>query len=227
MSKTRRKFSPEDRLSILKECEREGQTVTCRKYNLSQTLVSSWKQKYQSKGVEGLKPAYKRVDPALRALEEENERLKRIIAKQALELEIKTEVLKLAPIDYLKKEVMNAYLNQASCRITELCRWTGVPRSVFYFRPKDSKPGARPSTHTLTHDGKRVPNEQIVEDIRLIVSREFADWGYEITAAILERNYLIKEKKVYRSMDDNNLLLNWHISTTEKRTSPSASPIIL
>ena len=104
MSKTRRKFSPEDRLSILKECEREGQTVTCRKYNLSQTLVSSWKQKYQSKGVEGLKPAYKRVDPALRALEEENERVKRIIAKQALELEIKTEVLKLAPIDYLKKK---------------------------------------------------------------------------------------------------------------------------
>lgn len=112
---------------------------------------------------------------------------------------------------------MNAYLNQTSCSITELCRWTGVPRSVYYYRPKDGKPGAPPSTHTLTHEGKRVPNEQIVEDIKLIVSREFADWGYEITAAILKRNYLINEKKVYRLMDENNLLLNRHIRTTGKR----------
>lgn len=32
---------------------------------------------------EGLKPAYRRIDPEVRALEEENERLKRIIARQA------------------------------------------------------------------------------------------------------------------------------------------------
>jgi transposase-like protein len=63
MSKTRRTFSPEYRLAILKECEREGQTVTCRKYNLSHTLVLAWKKKYLSKGLEGLKLAYKRVDP--------------------------------------------------------------------------------------------------------------------------------------------------------------------
>jgi hypothetical protein len=41
-----------------------------------------------------LKAAYKRVDPQVRALEEENERLKRIIAKQTIELEFKTELLK-------------------------------------------------------------------------------------------------------------------------------------
>jgi putative transposase len=48
--------------------------------------------------MEGLKPAYKRVDPELRALEEENERLKRIIARQALEIEFKSELLKKSPI---------------------------------------------------------------------------------------------------------------------------------
>ncbi|WP_229311425.1 hypothetical protein [Larkinella rosea] len=42
--------------------------------------------KYLSKGKEDLKDSYTRVDPQLRALEEENERLKRIVAKQALEL---------------------------------------------------------------------------------------------------------------------------------------------
>jgi transposase-like protein len=103
MPRTRRTFSPEDRLSLIQEAEREGYMETCRKYNLSPTLLSRWKQKYQAKGAEGLKPAYKRIDPELRALEEENERLKRIIARQALELEVKTELLKKTPIQLKKK----------------------------------------------------------------------------------------------------------------------------
>jgi putative transposase len=44
--------------------------------------------------MEGLKNRYKRIDPVVRELEQENERLKRIIAKQALELEVKSELLK-------------------------------------------------------------------------------------------------------------------------------------
>ena len=103
MPRTRRSFTPEDRLSIIQEAEREGYMETCRKYNLSPTLLSRWKQKYQAKGVDGLKPAYRRVDPEVRALEEENERLKRIIARQALELEVKTEMLKKTPIQPKKK----------------------------------------------------------------------------------------------------------------------------
>jgi hypothetical protein len=42
----------------------------------------------------GLKAKYKTIDPAVRQLEHENERLKRIIAKQALEIEFKDELLK-------------------------------------------------------------------------------------------------------------------------------------
>ena len=103
MTKTRRSFTPEERLSLIREGEREGFMETCRKYNLSPALLSRWKQKYLAQGTEGLKPAYKRVDPELRALEEENERLKRIIAKQALELEVKTEMLKKTPIQPKKK----------------------------------------------------------------------------------------------------------------------------
>jgi putative transposase len=104
MSKQKRKFTPEERLSILQECEREGQSVTIRKYNIAPSLLQRWKNKYLSKGISGLKPAYHRVDPEKRALEEENERLKRIISKQALEIEFKTELLKHAAIDPLKKK---------------------------------------------------------------------------------------------------------------------------
>ena len=98
MKKERRVFSPEDRLVIIQEGQREGSTATCRKYNLAPSLYARWKTKYLSKGVEGLKPAYHRIYPEIRALEEENERLKRIIAKQALEIEVKSELLKKTPI---------------------------------------------------------------------------------------------------------------------------------
>ncbi len=94
MSKSRRQFSPEEKHSILQEAEREGHSETCRKYNLASSVLAYWKRKYLAKGKDGLRPGYKRIDPEVRALEEENERLKRIIAKQAIELEFKTELIK-------------------------------------------------------------------------------------------------------------------------------------
>jgi putative transposase len=103
MSKTRRKFSPEERLSILQEGEREGQVATCRKYNLSPSLYARWKLKYLQKGMQGLHPSYRRVDPHVRELEEENARLKKIIARQALEIEVKSELLKKTPIQPRQK----------------------------------------------------------------------------------------------------------------------------
>jgi len=103
MPRSKRSFRPEERLSLLQEAEREGYMETCRKYNLSPALLSKWKQRYLSKGTEGLKPMYKRVDPEVRALEEENERLKRIIARQALEIEVKSELLKKTPIQPKRK----------------------------------------------------------------------------------------------------------------------------
>jgi transposase-like protein len=103
MSKSRRKFSPEDRLSILQEGEREGLMATCRKYSLSPSLFNRWKSKYLEKGVQGLKPAYHRIDPQVRELELENARLKKIIALQALELEVKSELLKKTPIQPRKR----------------------------------------------------------------------------------------------------------------------------
>src|SRR5574344_2534387 len=94
MTTERRTFTAEDRLSILKEAEREGRSNTLRKYNISSSVYDRWRRKYLTDGVKGLKDAHKRIDPEVQALEQENERLKRIIAKQALELEVKSELLK-------------------------------------------------------------------------------------------------------------------------------------
>ena len=94
MEKTRRKFTPEERLAILQEAEREGRTATLRKYSIAPSLFDRWRKKYLSEGINGLKSQHKRIDPQVKILEEENERLKRIVAKQAIELEVKTELLK-------------------------------------------------------------------------------------------------------------------------------------
>ena len=98
MTKTKRLFTPEERLSIVQEGQREGRAATIRKYNIAPSLYDKWRHKYLNLGLDGLKNKYKRIDPAVRELQEENERLKRIIAKQALEIEVKSELLKKTPI---------------------------------------------------------------------------------------------------------------------------------
>lgn len=97
MRQAKRRFSVEQKLQILHEAEQEGLASTLRKYDLSQSLFYQWKHRFDAKGTEGLKPAYRRVDPEVRRLEDENDRLKKIIARQALEIEVKTELLKKIP----------------------------------------------------------------------------------------------------------------------------------
>lgn len=93
MSK-RRSFTVAQKLEILREAETDGMLVTCRKHAIAQSLFYRWKRQFDTDGVDGLAPQYHRVDPEVRSLEKENERLKKIIARQALELEVKTELIK-------------------------------------------------------------------------------------------------------------------------------------
>jgi len=51
MTTTRRKFSSEERLSIIQEGEREGQASTIRKYNFAPSLYARWKHKYLHDGI--------------------------------------------------------------------------------------------------------------------------------------------------------------------------------
>lgn len=94
MAKQRRTFTPEEKHSILQEAAREGVTETCRKYNLAHSVVNYWKKKYLAKGKEGLIAGYRKIDPQIKELEIENERLRRIVSKQALEIEFKDELIK-------------------------------------------------------------------------------------------------------------------------------------
>lgn len=92
--KKKRIFSVEQKMQILREAEEHGMLATCRKYEIAQSLYYRWKSQFDQKGIDGLQGQYYRVDPRVRELEKENERLKKIIARQALELEVKSELLK-------------------------------------------------------------------------------------------------------------------------------------
>ena len=100
MSRSKRKFQLDEKLQILREGENHGVDVTSRKYQISRSLFYNWKNKFDRQGPDGLTPKYRRVDPQVKALEKENERLRKIISRQALELEVKEELLKKTKLQY-------------------------------------------------------------------------------------------------------------------------------
>ena len=94
MGRQRRSFSVEQKLQIIQEADQSGLMQTLRKHNLSHSVFLRWKRQFNTGGASLLKPQYQKTDPEVKALQEENARLKKIIGNQALELEFKTELLK-------------------------------------------------------------------------------------------------------------------------------------
>ena len=95
MKREKRTWTVDEKLSIIKEAEKEGLVQTIRKYGIYQSTYYSWKEKYDRDGLDGLKPQYvKRNEKELSSLKRENGRLKQIIAEKELELQLKTELLK-------------------------------------------------------------------------------------------------------------------------------------
>jgi putative transposase len=82
----KKRHSAEQIIRILKEVEESGLKVTdaCRPRQISEQTYYRWKQKYGGLNVSEAR--------RLKELEEENQRLKRIVADQALDIQILKEV---------------------------------------------------------------------------------------------------------------------------------------
>jgi transposase-like protein len=80
MATTRRSWTTEQKLAILKECEQNGVTATLRKHGVQHASYYRWKNKYELDGQAGLDRSNERKDPELLALQLENARLKKLVA---------------------------------------------------------------------------------------------------------------------------------------------------
>jgi hypothetical protein len=102
--------------------------------------------------------------------------------------------------------VISKYQDYTTTR--ELIKWVSIPKSSYYYKPTDNRPGIPKSTTTFNKDGEIVSNKDVVEEIKRILSLEFACYGYQnMTAELKNQGYIINHKKVYRLMDENHLLL--------------------
>ena len=76
----KKRFSEEQIIRILQEAEAGAKVIDlCRKHGISDATYYNWKAKYGGMNVSDMKK--------LKVLEEENRRLKRIVADQALDIQ--------------------------------------------------------------------------------------------------------------------------------------------
>jgi putative transposase len=85
MSAKRRSFSTEEKVAILQEAAQSGITNTLNRHSLSYSVFSRWRQQMKERTETN---SYPKVSAEIRILKEENALLKKIIANQALELEM-------------------------------------------------------------------------------------------------------------------------------------------
>jgi len=82
------KYPPDKIIQILAEAELPGSSIAkvCRKYSIARSTFDRWKQKYK-----GLSSSEAKK---LKILEDENLRLKRLLAEKELEIQVLNEIIK-------------------------------------------------------------------------------------------------------------------------------------
>jgi len=94
MSALRRKFPLEQKLQIVQEAATQGVVNVLRKYQLSYSVLARWRQQLISINLTPMAHDAAHAKKKVEELQLENQRLKKIIANQALELEMMNEQLR-------------------------------------------------------------------------------------------------------------------------------------
>jgi len=95
MKKTRKQYSKQDKLKILKDAGLNGVTITLEKYGVYPATFYNWKNKFKEMGDVGLdRGMTKKRIAKIKEQEEEIELLKRLLAEKEIESKLKDELLK-------------------------------------------------------------------------------------------------------------------------------------
>lgn len=89
----KRKWTVEEKLELMKECERFSVLRVARERGVSSATLYNWKKKYDAYGPAGFKKDAK-SQSSDRLLSKENQRLKNLLIEKELELEAQREMLK-------------------------------------------------------------------------------------------------------------------------------------
>src|SRR5678809_1818455 len=88
MASQKRKFTEEQKLEILKQATEMGVIAVIRNHNLAYSVFARWREKFMGKDKNKKEQILKnKPESKLKQFMEDNKRLKKIIAEQALELE--------------------------------------------------------------------------------------------------------------------------------------------
>jgi putative transposase len=99
-----KKFTKEEKLSILAEAENNGVAVTLGKYDLYPATFYYWKRKLAFGGEDALNHSkHRQLESENKILMKENETLKILLAEKELESRLKDELLKKKYPDLRKK----------------------------------------------------------------------------------------------------------------------------
>lgn len=106
-----------------------------------------------------------------------------------------------------RKAIIRKYVSQGM-KVEVVAKIVGMSKSSYYYKPRFGKRGRKPSTHCMMEDGRMVSNEQVVDQIRNLLSAEFMENGYrKVTYELKDMGYHIGKNKTYRLMKENHLLL--------------------
>lgn len=95
--------------------------------------------------------------------------------------------------------------------VRKVLKYAGLFASSYYTQTPTGTPkkrGVKPSEFTLLVGGRKVPNNEVVSQVKLLLEQEFVDYGYLKVTYYLqdELGYLINHKKVFRLMQLHELL---------------------
>ncbi|MGB5989184.1 MAG: transposase [Marinifilaceae bacterium] len=90
----KRRWTLEEKLSILAEAENGNVVEVCRKNNISTGSFYNWKKKFETKGEEGLRIKYDTRSSEMKKAEEKIRILQKLLAEREIELEVQREMLK-------------------------------------------------------------------------------------------------------------------------------------